>query len=628
MEENLLPHNQTEIRKFLIKKLLKSGINISPELFNLILKSDEPNINIDILIKETSFLPSFNNHITIDEILKIPENKRPKIFTNYTNQYQKIKKIIKTSEINKAVVEIEKTSSISEDLIKKKSSDIKAEFETTCEEEDNEIKKIISPPEIYQNDLFSENYDVKSAYETKIQNSLKIDDMKESKVEINKIKINQTYSSIKSYSPLAKEYDAKYEILKDPNGKIHTSGEYEDFLELFKDRFCTFKKLMRKRENVSAANNIANILRLNQVGEVKVIGLIINIKTTSSENKMIQIEDLTGRINLLIKNDSINYELFQKTNYLVNDIMIYVEGFYRPGENNRPGIIFVRNLTEIDVPVSFNPEYSDTPLSIALISDLHIGSKKFIPKLWKRFIKFLNGEFGNQKTRNFAGKIKYIMIAGDLIDGIGIYPNQKENLEISDIYKQYEKAAELLREVPSYIKIFYSPGSHEPVHKALPQPAVPKKYIDGLFDLGVICVGDPVLIQTEGVKTLSFHGDSLIDLNMSIPGLSHEHPTKSMKEILRFRHLAPSYGGKNLIAPVRKDWLVIDTIPDIFHTGHIHVSGFGNYRNILLVNSGCFQNKTKYMESFGINPTPGRIGIVELDKRKITEINLNSKDNN
>lgn len=622
MERNHSRYNQIEIRKFLIKKLLKSGINISPELFTLILESDDPNINIDILIKETSFLPSFNNHITVDEILKIPNNKRPNIFTNYLNQYQKFKNIIKTKNV---VVEIEKISDISEGLIKKQESDdIKAESETIREQEDNEINEKISPPEIYQDDLFSENYDVESAYETKIQNSSKIDNSQDSKVEIDKIKINQISSSIKRYCPLAKEYNANYEILKDPTGKMHTSGSYEDFMELFKDRFYSFKKLMRKRENISAANNIANILRLNQVGEVKVIGLIISIKTTSSDNKMIQIEDLTGRINLLVKNDSINYELFQKTNYLVNDIMIYVEGFYRPGENNRPGIIFVRNLTEIDIPVSFNPAYSDTPLSIALISDLHIGSKKFIPKLWKRFIKFLNGEFGNQKTRDFAGKIKYIMIAGDLIDGIGIYPNQKENLEISDIYKQYEKAAELLREIPSYIKIFYSPGSHEPVHKALPQPAVPKKYINGLFDLGVICVGDPVLIQTEGVKTLSFHGDSLIDLNMSIPGLSHEQPTKSMKEILRFRHLAPSYGGKNLIAPMRKDWLVIDTIPDIFHTGHIHISGFGNYRNILLVNSGCFQNKTKYMESFGINPTPGRIGIVELDKRKITEINLNS----
>ncbi len=179
MERNHSRFNQIEIRKFLIKKLLKSGINISPELFTLILESDDPNINIDILIKETSFLPSFNNHITVDEILKIPNNKRPNIFTNYLNQYQKFKNIIKTKNV---VVEIEKISDISEGLIKKQESeDIKAESETIREQEDNEINEKISPPEIYQDDLFSENYDVESAYETKIQNSSKIDNSQDSK---------------------------------------------------------------------------------------------------------------------------------------------------------------------------------------------------------------------------------------------------------------------------------------------------------------------------------------------------------------------------------------------------------------------------------------------------------------
>ncbi len=624
MERNHFDSNQIEIRRFLIKKLIKSGINISPDLFNLLLKSDDPKKDIETLIKETSFLPSFSNHITLNELLKIPDNKRPNIFLNYINQHQKIKNIIKSSEIKNEFFKIEENLVISEELIEEQKVQKKKVDSTKNKRESYEIKDFTSPLEIYQDDLFSGNNEGESIYDSNFQRSFGIERGQKSKVKINKINLNQTYSNSRKFNPIAKEYDASYEILKDPTGKIHTSGEYEDFLELFKDRFNALKKLMRKREDISAANNIANILKLNQPGEVKVMGLIIDIYTTSSNNKIIQLEDLTGRINLLVKNDSNTYELFQKTNYLINDIMIFVEGFYRPGENKRPGIIFVQNLAEIDVPISYNPSHSDAPLSIALISDVHIGSKEFIPKLWNRFIKFLKGEFGNEKTRRFAGKIKYIMIAGDLVDGIGIYPNQRENLDILDIFNQYEKAAELLREIPLYIKIFYSPGSHEPVRRALPQPVVPKKYIKGLHDLGVICVGDPVLIQTEGVKTLAFHGDSLIDLNMSIPGLSHEQPAKSMKELLRFRHLAPAYGGKNQIAPVKKDWLVIDTIPDIFHTGHIHINGFGNYRNILLVNSGCFQSTTPFMKSFGITPTPGRISVVELDKLKITEVNLNS----
>jgi DNA polymerase II small subunit len=70
----------------------------------------------------------------------------------------------------------------------------------------------------------------------------------------------------------------------------------------------------------------------------------------------------------------------------------------------------------------------------------------------------------------------------------------------------------------------------------------------------------------------------------------------------------------------------MDNIPDIFHTGHVHINGTGKYRHVTLVNSGCFQAQTEFMNSFGIHPTPGIISIVELDTLKIEEpINLNYK---
>jgi len=611
--------NQMSVRRILVKKLLNSGYNISPELFNLILKSDNPKRDMDIIIREISFIPSSTNHLTINELIKIPEGKLPKVISDYLIQHKKMEKVIQSTEIKKELIDIEQFSDVIKGAIEKKSV-VASPMEAT-ESFGSELE--IKESEMYRDheDLFSDEYE--EIYE-ELNEEIEVAEEKSSEIQISEINVNKISSSSKSFNPLAKEFDFNYNILKDPTGKIHTAGEYEDFLELFRDKFRTFKDLMRKREDVSAASNIANIIKINQSGEVTVMGLITQINTTAANNKILEIEDLTGRIKLLIKNSTENYELFQKTNTLINDIMIFVEGYYRPGENKNPGIIFVNNFTELDVPVSYRPTHAEVPLSIALLSDTHIGSKEFIPKLWTRFIKFLKGEDGNKKTREFAGKIKYLIIGGDLIDGIGIYPNQKKRLEIADIYKQYEKAAELLSEIPSYIKIFYLPGSHEPVRRALPQPAVPKKYANDLLDIGTILVGDPVLLETEGVKTLSFHGDSLIDLNMAIPGLSHEQPAKSMKELLRYRHLAPAYGGKTQIAPISADWLVIDTIPDIFHTGHLHINGYGKYRNILLVNSGCFQNQTDYMRAFGITPTPGIVEIVELDKLKITELNLNS----
>jgi DNA polymerase II small subunit len=98
-----------------------------------------------------------------------------------------------------------------------------------------------------------------------------------------------------------------------------------------------------------------------------------------------------------------------------------------------------------------------------------------------------------------------------------------------------------------------------------------------------------------------------------------------MKEYLRDRHLAPTYGRKTEIAPVARDWLVIDEEPHLFHTGHVHCNGRDYYQGILMANSGCFQSQTEYMKSFGIMPTPGYPIIVEPRDGKInsTIIDLN-----
>jgi len=102
-------------------------------------------------------------------------------------------------------------------------------------------------------------------------------------------------------------------------------------------------------------------------------------------------------------------------------------------------------------------------------------------------------------------------------------------------------------------------------------------------------------------------------MNQLIPGLDNNKPIETMKELLICRHLAPIYGKKTQIAPVNKDWLVIDKIPDIFHTGHLHIFGMGEYNHVPLVNSGCFQSQTDFMKSFGISPTPGIVPIINLD---------------
>ncbi|MFW9969148.1 MAG: metallophosphoesterase [Candidatus Odinarchaeota archaeon] len=595
-----MDNNNLNKKENIIKELINSGINITPATLEIILNLDNPLKEVKSLIKNVSFLPNFNSHLTEEILQNILEKKSQKSLKNVL-----LKKLdptpIQDNESNQ---------------------NIKNNISNSLNSEESENLDII-PREVSQNtlqvknDLVLEENDIITEYHRK-----------EAVKKLNKNEIRKThYEKSKSpltFNPIAKDYSFSFDILKDPTGKLYTDGDYEDFYNLTIDKFKKLRTLIRKRPEVFSANNINNILRLTNSVEVSVIGLVNQIRKTKNGNFFLTLEDLTNTINVIIRKDSENQENVKIAERTINDQMVYIEGTYKPGEKGKTGIIYCNYISKIDIPRDYEPNKSPDPISIALISDTHIGSKEFEEKLWKRFIKFLNGQIGNQNQRERAGKIKYIIINGDLVDGIGVYPSQKSDLLLTDIYNQYTKATEMLSEIPDYIKIFYSSGNHEPVRNALPRPAVPKKYSSDLIDIGILCIGNPSLIQTHNVNTLVFHGDSLLDLNMLIPGLENNKPVDTMIELLKCRHLAPIYGKKTQIAPTDKDWLVIDKIPDIFHTGHIHINGMDYYNNIALVNSGCFQSQTDFMNSLGIHPTPGILSIIELDTLKGMQLDLKS----
>ncbi len=64
MEENHLKSEISEQKQAILRKLVNSGINISPKLLEGVLNLDNPMKNLNILIKETSFIPSFKSHLT------------------------------------------------------------------------------------------------------------------------------------------------------------------------------------------------------------------------------------------------------------------------------------------------------------------------------------------------------------------------------------------------------------------------------------------------------------------------------------------------------------------------------------------------------------------------------------
>ncbi|MDD1671631.1 MAG: DNA polymerase II small subunit, partial [Methanomicrobiales archaeon] len=89
-------------------------------------------------------------------------------------------------------------------------------------------------------------------------------------------------------------------------------------------------------------------------------------------------------------------------------------------------------------------------------------------------------------------------------------------------------------------------------------------------------------------------------------------PQQMMEEMLRRRHLALTYGKRVPLAPDRKDRLIIDPIPEVLHTGHIHTSGITTYRGVLGINAGAWQSQTSFQKQMNINPTPGRAVVLDL----------------
>ncbi len=595
MEEKDLKNEISEQKRVILDKLVNSGINITPTVLDWIVNLEYPMKNLNIIIKETSFIPTFKNHLT-----------------------ETILKEISNEEIQRALKRmISRSNSLSMD---EKSINTKDAFKSSS-------KKATK--------LF--NDEVPSISSESLNKTSKSEDQTQStpmytqlvKIPAKKKFKTKTHESTKStfiFKPVAKDYDFIFEILKDPTGKMHTNGKYDEFYELTLDKFNQLRKLIRRRPEVNSATNINNIFRLSNSVEISTIGLVNNIHLTKKGNYLLTLEDLTGTISVLIQNNSDNLDYIKIIERTIKDQMLFVKGTFNPGEKGRRGIIFANSISKIDIPTDFRPNTSPDPLSIALISDIHIGSKEFEEGLFKKFLDFLNGKSNNKHLRDIAGRIKYLVINGDLVDGIGIYPNQEKDLIITDIYKQFKKASDLLSEIPDYIKIFYVSGNHEPVRNALPLPAVPKKYCEDLINLGIKCLGNPSLIKTHNVNTLIYHGESMHDMNMLIHDLDINNPIETMKEFLICRHLAPTFGEKTQLAPINKDFLLLDKIPDIFHTGHVHINGTGKYRNVTLVNSGCFQAQTDYMKSFGITPTPGIVPIVELDTLNFFPLDFNKID--
>lgn len=393
-------------------------------------------------------------------------------------------------------------------------------------------------------------------------------------------------------------------------------GGIKEMAGYFSSRLAQFRKYLQPR--LSNLQSITNIQKANNE-KISVIGIVYDKRKTKNKNIILELEDLSGVGKIIISRN----ELLGQADEILYDEVIGVAG------TASKGVLFAEEVTAPDLPVKREPKHTTETVYAAFLSDIHIGSKRFLQENFKSMLAFISGKSGNsvflESQQELIDNLKYIFIAGDVVDGIGIYPGQEKELSILDIYKQYEETARLFAKIPESIQIIACPGNHDYVRLAQPQPPVDRETAPDLYELpNLTFISSPGIVKIKpfegdpGLKVLLYHGTSIDTIVPNVSSLKdgYKHPEKVMLSLLKKRHLSPQYASGNVPSFNASDPMTIPEDIDIIHTGHVHANGILNYRGVTLINSGTWQGITDFQKFLGHEPTPCRVPVLNLKNRQ------------
>jgi DNA polymerase II small subunit len=396
--------------------------------------------------------------------------------------------------------------------------------------------------------------------------------------------------------------------------------EPQDFIDYFNHRYKALEKILRQHNQLKNTISINKLTNKNEKDSIAIIGMVGDKQTTKNGNLIFTLEDPTKQIQAIVNKKK--PKLFSEAKDIVLDEVIGITGV-KIGD-----VVFVNEIIWPDVPTEKELKKHDQEKHAIFLSDIHVGSTKFLPEDFERFLKWINGGIGNQQQKQIAKNIEYIFIAGDLVDGCGVYPDQEKELAIKDVYQQYKECANLLKQIPSHIPVIICPGNHDALRLSEPQPPLPQDFSKPLYELNnTVMVSNPSLVNIcsssnfPGFDVMMYHGYSFDYFVAEVDSLrsngGYNRADLIMKFLLKRRHLAPTHLSTQYIPDTRKDPLVIEKIPDFFLSGHIHKSITTNYRNSTLICGSCWQSKTTFQERMGHNPEPSRVPIINLQTREV-----------
>ena len=256
------------------------------------------------------------------------------------------------------------------------------------------------------------------------------------------------------FKPIASEVEANYSI--ESKEIQRAEGNVTDFVKYFNSRLDRLKKVLSNHRQCTPIKSLELLKNFVNGREVCVVGIVTTKITTKKGNIMVVIEDSTADSKIIFMNGTSEKvkQLFNSASNIIQDEVIAIKGKY-----SDPFII-ANDIIWPDIPIKEKKTIKDD-LAIAFISDIHVGSKVFLENNFFHMLTWLNGK--SDFDKEIAGKIKYMIVGGDVADGIGVYPNQEKDLAVLDEYEQYKRLFELLELIPDYIQIFVLPGNHDSV---------------------------------------------------------------------------------------------------------------------------------------------------------------------
>jgi len=234
------------------------------------------------------------------------------------------------------------------------------------------------------------------------------------------------------------EFEFKYsfennpvDVLEDVSEKTASIGEYNQFVQYFRDRYTRISEMIRSRVSARPIESISKgryVKPLSKEGnsDITIIGMVSEKSTTNNQHIILVLEDPTGTFPVLINRS--DTDLIEEAGKLILDEIVGVTGSISLDGT----ILMATKITQPDVPNTSVSGRRKTEGYALFISDIHVGSKEFMKPEWETFLDFLNGRTDNPQLQKIAAGVRYVIVAGDIVDGIGIYPGQEHDLEIKE----------------------------------------------------------------------------------------------------------------------------------------------------------------------------------------------------